>query len=61
MACAARPLRHVEFFHDHVRIERMLFDGFSEPVDGAMHPDLSRPGLGLIFKQKDAEPFHDDI
>ncbi len=61
MACAARPLRHIEFFHDHVRIERMLFDGFSEPVDGAMHPDLSRPGLGLIFKQKDADPFHDDI
>jgi len=57
LACAARPLRHVEYFHDHVRIERMLFDGFREPVDGAMQPDLSQHGLGLMFKQQDAEPY----
>ena len=61
LACAARPLRHVEYFHDHARIERMLFDGFVEPVDGALHPDLSRPGLGLDFKHKDAEQFREDI
>ncbi len=57
LACAARPLRHVEYFHDHVRIEAMLFDGFREPVNGAMIPDLSMPGLGLAFKHQDAEPF----
>jgi L-alanine-DL-glutamate epimerase-like enolase superfamily enzyme len=58
LACAARPLRHVEYFHDHVRIESMLFDGFrhAQP-DGAMHPDFTRPGLGIEFKQKDAEAF----
>jgi L-alanine-DL-glutamate epimerase-like enolase superfamily enzyme len=57
-ACAASPaLRHMEFFHDHVRIERMFFDGFVEPVDGAMAPDLSRPGAGLELKAGDAEPF----
>lgn len=61
LACAARPLRHVEYFHDHVRIERMLFDGFREPVNGALHPDLSRPGLGIEFKRKDAEQFREDI
>ena len=61
LACASRPLRHVEYFHDHVRIERMLFDGFREPVDGAMHPDLSRPGIGLAFKRKDAELYLDHI
>jgi L-alanine-DL-glutamate epimerase-like enolase superfamily enzyme len=61
LACAARPLRHIEFFHDHVRIERMLFEGFCEPVNGEMHPDLSRPGLGLVFREKDAEAFHDNI
>src|SRR5690349_1373126 len=26
-ACAALPVRHVEYFHDHARIETMLFDG----------------------------------
>ncbi len=61
LGCAARPLRHLEFFHDHARIERLLFEGFCEPVDGEMHPDLSKPGLGLVFKQQDAEPFHDNI
>jgi L-alanine-DL-glutamate epimerase-like enolase superfamily enzyme len=58
LACAARPLRHVEYFHDHVRIESMLFDGFrpAQP-DGCMHPDFNRPGLGIEFKQQDAERF----
>lgn len=61
LACAARPLRHVEYFHDHARIEEMLFDGFRSPMNGAMYPDLTRPGLGLDFKHKDAERFRDDI
>jgi L-alanine-DL-glutamate epimerase-like enolase superfamily enzyme len=61
LACAARPLRHVEYFHDHVRIEQMLFDGFCPATGGAMHPDLTRPGLGLEFKTKDAERFKDDV
>jgi L-alanine-DL-glutamate epimerase-like enolase superfamily enzyme len=62
LACAARPLRHVEYFHDHVRIESMLFDGFRPAQqDGCMHPDLSRPGLGIEFKHKDAQPFAENI
>ena len=52
--CALTSVRHVEYFHDHVRIEQMLFDGASVPVDGALHPDCSRPGLGLDFKRADA-------
>jgi L-alanine-DL-glutamate epimerase-like enolase superfamily enzyme len=57
-ACCAVPrARHLEFFHDHARIERMFFDGFCEPREGRMFPDLSRPGLGLDFKEKDAERF----
>ena len=52
--CALRPAIHGEYFHDHVRIERMLFDGAPEAVGGALHPDRSRPGLGLEFKEKDA-------
>lgn len=47
-ACAAvQPLVHLEYFHDHVRIESLLFDGTLSPHDGALEPDLSRPGLGL--------------
>jgi L-alanine-DL-glutamate epimerase-like enolase superfamily enzyme len=61
LACAARPLRHVEYFHDHVRIEQILFDGFRLPEQGAMHPDLSRPGLGLEFKHADAERYRHDL
>lgn len=60
-ACAARPLRHVEYFHDHVRIESMLFDGFRAAREGVMYPDLSRPGMGLEFKRADAERFRDDV
>jgi len=49
--------RHLEYFHDHARIEQMLFDGAGTPAGGVLRPDLSRPGLGLDFKHKDAERF----
>ena len=54
VGCAVPRFRHLEYFHSHVRIERMLFDGFIEQKDGFMTPDPSRPGMGLTFKQKDA-------
>jgi L-alanine-DL-glutamate epimerase-like enolase superfamily enzyme len=53
--CAAPQIQHVEYFYDHARIERMLFDGAPRPVGGCLHPDPSRPGLGLEFKCQDAE------
>jgi len=56
-ACAAPRLRHMEWFHDHVRIEHMLFDGAPTLRDGHIAPDLSRPGHGLVFRQADAERF----
>ena len=55
--CAPVRLRHLEYFHDHVRIEGMLFDGAVEPKDGRLSPDRSRPGLGLELKRQDAERF----
>ena len=55
--CAAPRLRHVEWFHDHVRVERLLFDGVLEPEDGSLRPDRSRPGLGLELKRPDAERY----
>jgi L-alanine-DL-glutamate epimerase-like enolase superfamily enzyme len=55
-ACAAIPnLRHLEWFHDHVRVERTLFDGVLEPRGGALRPDRSRPGHGLELKRVEAE------
>lgn len=57
VACAAKRLRNIEYFHDHVRIEHMLFDGAPTPVDGFLKPDLSRPGIGLEFKRADAQKF----
>jgi L-alanine-DL-glutamate epimerase-like enolase superfamily enzyme len=53
-ACSAARLRHIEWFHDHVRIEAMLFDGAPALMDGEIRPDLSRPGLGLELKRADA-------
>jgi L-alanine-DL-glutamate epimerase-like enolase superfamily enzyme len=57
LGCAVTPLRHIEYFHDHVRIEQMLFDGPMPPMYGAMLPDLARPGLGLLFKTADARRY----
>ena len=57
VGCAVSNFRHVEYFHDHARIEEMLFDGFTPPRDGALKPDRSRTGMGLIFKHTDAERF----
>lgn len=55
VCCALPAAVHLEYFHDHVRIERMFFDGAREPRSGALTPDLSRPGLGIDFRRADAE------
>jgi L-alanine-DL-glutamate epimerase-like enolase superfamily enzyme len=57
VAAAVPNLRHVEYFHDHQRIERMLFDGVLDPDGGQLTPDPGRPGLGLSLRVTDAEPF----
>ena len=57
VAGAAPRLVHMEWFHDHVRIERLLLDGFVEPKNGALAPDRARIGHGYEWKAKDAEKF----
>ena len=56
-ACAVPRLRHLEWFHDHVRIEHMLFDGApvaEERRDRARHepawpgPRVQAAGRGAI-------------
>jgi len=55
--CGAVHLRHLEYFWDHVRIERMAFEGILDPSGGALRPDRSRPGHGLELKEADLEPY----
>ncbi len=56
-ACCLAPLAHIEYFHDHVRIADMLFDGRQSPFAGSLSPDPSRPGHGLSLKTSDAKKF----
>jgi L-alanine-DL-glutamate epimerase-like enolase superfamily enzyme len=55
VGAAVPNLRHVEYFHDHQRIERMLFEGTLDPSGGVMRPDPDRPGHGLALRTADAE------
>ncbi len=55
--CSAKVTMHLEYFHDHARIERMFFGGLPELKNGHLIPDLSRPGLGLEFRRQDAAPY----
>jgi L-alanine-DL-glutamate epimerase-like enolase superfamily enzyme len=54
---AVPNLRHVEYFHDHQRIERLLFDGALDPDGGILAPDPDQPGLGLTLREPDADRF----
>ncbi len=56
-ACAVPNLRHIEYFADHERADRLLFDGVLEPQDGHLVPDLTRPGMGLELRRADARGY----
>jgi L-alanine-DL-glutamate epimerase-like enolase superfamily enzyme len=55
--CAMESVLHIEYFHDHVRIEDMLFEGTLDPTGGALTPDRSRGGLGLELRRDVAERY----
>jgi L-alanine-DL-glutamate epimerase-like enolase superfamily enzyme len=55
--CAVPNLRHLEYFHDHVRIESLLFEGVLEPEEGVLRPDRSRPGHGLTLRRANADRY----
>ncbi|HET9240127.1 MAG TPA: enolase C-terminal domain-like protein [Oligoflexus sp.] len=57
VCCAAQKLRHLEYFHDHVRLEKMLFEGFPKLEHGDLVPDLTRPGHGLSLRMEVAERY----
>ena len=56
-AVAVPNIAHLEYFRDHARVDRLLFDGVLDPDGGVLRPDLSRPGLGLERKTQDADPY----
>ncbi len=55
-AAATQNFRHLEWFHDHVRIETMLFDGTLDPSGGVVTPG-DAPGHGLTLIESAAEPY----
>lgn len=57
LGCASARTRHIEYFHDHARIESLLFDGARHPENGALAGATDAPGLGLTFKAADATRF----
>lgn len=54
---AVEHLKHVEYFHDHARIEAMFFDGLPPLRNGALVADADAPGLGLALRQRDVERY----
>lgn len=57
VAAATPNFRHMEWFHDHVRIESMFFDGTLDPSGGTICPDDSAPGNGLTLRRSDIEKY----
>jgi L-alanine-DL-glutamate epimerase-like enolase superfamily enzyme len=54
--CAVRPAVHMEYFHDHVRIELELLEGGVRQRSGRLFPD-NTPGHGLKLLHRAAERF----
>lgn len=50
-ALAIPGVRHMEWFHDHVRIESTLFDGARSPENGELSMDPDSPGNGLKLRR----------
>jgi L-alanine-DL-glutamate epimerase-like enolase superfamily enzyme len=57
VAAATPNIRHLEWFHDHVRIEQMFFDGVLDPTGGAVRPDPAAPGNGLTLRREVADRY----
>ncbi|MGW4298423.1 enolase C-terminal domain-like protein [Streptomyces sp. NPDC004376] len=56
VAAAVPNTRHLEWFHDHVRVENMLFHGTLDPTGGTVGPGVSgEPGHGLALNRPAAD------
>lgn len=57
VAAATPNLRHLEWFHDHVRIEGLAFDGASDATGGTITPSRRCLGHGLTFEPDALEAY----
>jgi L-alanine-DL-glutamate epimerase-like enolase superfamily enzyme len=57
VAVALETVVHIEYFHDHIRIEQQLFDGAVTATAGMLYPNLDTPGHGAAFRWSDAERY----
>lgn len=57
VCCALPAARHVEYFHDHTRIERMFFEGAATQTAGVLRPGCSAAGLGIDLRRSDIEKY----
>ncbi|MEV5886355.1 enolase C-terminal domain-like protein [Streptomyces sp. NPDC052020] len=58
VAAAVPNTRHLEWFHDHIRIENMLFHGTLDPRGGTVTPGASgEPGHGLTLDRAAADRY----
>lgn len=57
VCCSVPAARHVEYFHDHARIEHMFFEGAPTPVKGILRPDSNAMGLGIHLRRSDIEKY----
>ncbi|CAM5584065.1 MULTISPECIES: enolase C-terminal domain-like protein [Streptomyces] len=58
VAAAVPNTRHLEWFHDHVRIENMMFHGTLDPRGGTVSPGASgEPGHGLTLDRAAADRY----
>lgn len=57
VAAATPNLRHLEWFHDHVRIESAFFDGALDPKGGSITPGRDAPGHGMTLRAPDIEKY----
>jgi L-alanine-DL-glutamate epimerase-like enolase superfamily enzyme len=55
LGAAARQLVHLEYFRDHARMEALVFDGVQTPIAGELAYDPTRPGLGLVLREEEAQ------
>ncbi|MGV9383697.1 hypothetical protein ACWDRB_48325 [Nonomuraea sp. NPDC003707] len=56
-AAATVNLRHIEWFHDHQRIESTLFDGAADSTGGQARPHTGTPGHGLALRTGTAQTY----
>lgn len=51
VAAATPNVRHLEWFHDHVRFEDEVFEETLDPSGGSVRPAPDRPGHGLTVDE----------